>query len=539
MDLRISYKKIVLIIILFSAASAGGVTGLDGLKPSLSMNDRAGEKVLYWTRTYWPVYYQIDVFSYPPEELWPEATAELVARYTTIKNSWNIKQEFSTETYWRVSAMGLRQQPLGGYSNWVRLNSAGMTEASEYPTIKPACTSLYPASDPATRYPLLTWTVIDGAVYYELEFLQKPPENPNSTEPSSYRLWASREVYKNGFIADLAWFDGTSVYWRVRALDYYGKPLGVFSDAQRMNVDTSVVRPLKPSLTSDFNDNGQPTLLYPVYAWIPIPGAVAYEVELCSQPPENPYGTDPSRYRIWHKRGTGYDLYDDMPRNEPGTYYWRVRGLNDEGDPVGVYSDTGKFTVDLSRGSYAACFGDSITHGGGAMSYSPSDPEYNFETYLNFPVVNLGRSGDTTDTMVTRFIFDVLPFKPRYLLVSGGINSIRGGVTGQQVVLELMEIRSLCLENDIRPIFLTLPPVNPEAIQRAFGESTAPHWQEELAVVNQFIRQQEHYIDIEPFLSNQFGLLPERYAIDGLHPDIEGKKIMAQIINENWASVTR
>lgn len=417
--------------------------------------------------------------------------------------------------------------------------STGEAEASEGPELKPVCTSLYPASDPATCFPLLTWTVVEGAVYYELELLQAPPENPNGIEPSMYRTWSSRQVYKNGFVADLAWFSGTSLYWRVRALDYDGNPLGVFSDAQPMYVDVSIVRPLKPPLTVDFNNDGRPTPLYPVYAWIPIPGAASYEVELCDQPPENPYGADPSCYRIWYKRGTGYDIYDDMPRNESGTYYWRVRGLDEEGNPVGIYSDTGKFTVDLGRGSYAACFGDSVTHGGGAISYSPSDTEYDFESYLNFPVVNLGRSGDTTETMVTRFMSDVLPYKPRYLLILGGINSIRGGVTGQQVIFELTEIRNLCAENDIRPIFLTLPPINPDAIGRVFGEATEPHWQEELAVVNEFIRQQEYYIDIAPFLSDQFGLLPERYAIDGLHPDIEGKKIIGQIINDNWALVTR
>jgi lysophospholipase L1-like esterase len=275
-----------------------------------------------------------------------------------------------------------------------------------------------------------------------------------------------------------------------------------------------------------------------VYAWIPIPGAVAYEVELCSQPPENPNDITPSVYRIWSKKGPGYDLYDDLPRIESGTYYWRVRGLDEADNPVGVYSDAGKFTVDLDRGSYAACLGDSITHGGGAVSYSPSDLEYSFETYLSFPVVNLGRSGDTTETMVARFASDVLPFKPRYLLILGGSNSIRGGVTGQQVVLELMEIRRQCEENGIRPIFLTLPPINPEAILRVFGEETAPYWRQEMTVVNQYIRQQEYYIDIEPFLCNEFGFLPEQYAVDGLHPDIEVKKIIGMIINENWARVT-
>ncbi|MEM5770527.1 MAG: GDSL family lipase, partial [Bacillota bacterium] len=65
------------------------------------------------------------------------------------------------------------------------------------------------------------------------------------------------------------------------------------------------------------------------------------------------------------------------------------------------------------------------------------------------------------------------------------------------------------------------------------------YWQREMAVVNQFIRQQRYYIDVEPFLTDQSGLLPERFAVDGLHPDREAKEIIGRIINENWARVTR
>lgn len=537
--MKLSLRKIIIFIILFSLVNVSIVMGLDRVQPELSMKEGAGEKVLFWTRAYWPVYYQVEVFSGPSEEFCGDSSAEPLARYETLRNSWSIKEEFPIETYWRVLTMSVRQQPIGNYSNWVRLRSPDEIEDSQRAMIKPSGTRRYLSSHPATRYPFFTWTVVEGAVSYELELLTEPPENPNGTELSKFRLWSTREVYKNGYIADLAWFEGTSIYWRVRALDYYGKPLGVFSDAQQVYVNTSIVGQLKPPLTVDFNGNGQPVPLYPVYAWIPVPGAVSYEVELCSQPPENPNGTKPSRYRIWHRTGPGYDIYDDTPRNQPGTYYWRVRGLDAENNPVGVYSDTGKFTVDLTIGNYAACFGDSITHGGGAISYSPSDLEYDYETYLNFSAVNLGRSGDTTDGMVKRFISDVVPFQPRYLLILGGTNSIRGGITGQQVVRELAELRSLCEEYSIRPIFLTLPPINPEMLKQAFGEGTAPRWQEEMAVVNQFIRQQKYYIDIEPFLRNQYGLLPERYAVDGLHPDIEAKKIMGKVINENWVRVTR
>jgi lysophospholipase L1-like esterase len=126
-----------------------------------------------------------------------------------------------------------------------------------------------------------------------------------------------------------------------------------------------------------------------------------------------------------------------------------------------------------------------------------------------------------------------------FLIIMGGSNSLRGGVPGSQVIKELSAIRDKCLVHGIRPIFLTLPPINPQAIRQVFNEETVPEWQKEFAVVNHFIRQQRYHIDLEPYFTDGNQTLPLRYATDGLHLDIEGKKLMAQIINANWASVTQ
>ncbi|MDR3560245.1 MAG: GDSL-type esterase/lipase family protein [Negativicutes bacterium] len=403
--------------------------------------------------------------------------------------------------------------------------------------IKPSST-VY-AESPLSVKPVVTWTKVAGAVYYEIEFLRDLPENPNGTELSIHRITSSREVFTNGYNADLTDFNSNRIYWRVRALDLNGNPLGVFSDAQRIFVDLAKHVLLKPQITVTFNENGMATPLYPVYSWIPIPGVVTYQVELLSQPPENPNGTEPSVYRMRSKDVVGFDCYDDEPRNVPGVYYWRVRGLDAAGNTVGGFSDVGRFVVDLGKGRYAATFGDSITHGGGAISYSPADWEYDYQTYLQFPVMNLGKSGDTSETMVERFEQDVLPYHPQYLLILGGTNSLRGGTPASQVIKELTAIRDKCLAEGIRPIFLTLPPINPEAISQAFQEETVANWRQEFDAVNSFIKRQQYYIDLAPYLADAERELPAQYAIDGLHLDIEGKKRMAEIINTNWERVTR
>lgn len=531
---------LVAILALIGLAETLDIMGLSSYKPKLEASFVANEYVLTWPKLDYFSYYEVEVLKAPPENQdLAVPVSQRIITYRTWRNQLTVNESFPFRTYWRVSAHGLFRHPLGSYSNSLNLAAVMGYSSEDFQRFKPVATVSYPQAAPGPDKPFLTWKVIPGTVYYEIEFLTAPPENPSDIMPSKHRLFASREVFTNGYNPDLSAYPGSFVYWRVRALDYDGKPLGVFSEAQQIFIDHNKQVPLKPLITTVFNENGAATPLFPAYSWIPITGATSYEVEILSQPPENPDGTAASVYRIWSKETTGFDCYDDEPRNIPGVYYWRVRGLDASGNPVGVYSDIGQFTVDLKKGNYAATFGDSITHGGGAVSYSPANWEYSFQTYLNFPVVNLGKSGDTSETLADRFDRDVLPFRPKYLIILGGTNSLRGGTPSGKVIEDLTAIRDRCLIHGIRPIFLTLPPINPEAIMRVFEEETIDGWQREFDTVNAFIRQQRYYIDLAPHMSDAERQLPDYYAIDGLHPDIEGKKLMAQIINANWARVTR
>ena len=123
-------------------------------------------------------------------------------------------------------------------------------------------------------------------------------------------------------------------------------------------------------------DFSQP--IYPVFTWIPMLGAERYEVELLTKPPTQENNTVPTPDRYWAKTvDSSFSCYDEYARYYAGTYYWRVRGLDANGNTVGVYSDTDSFQVPshITRPLVAA-FGDSITHGGGAVSFSPASLEY-------------------------------------------------------------------------------------------------------------------------------------------------------------------
>lgn len=515
--------------------------GLSSYKPLLNVDYNANHYTLNWSKVPYLVYYEVEVLndnSKNEEEPTSSPLLSQIAKYRTFDTTLTIDHTLPENTYLRVSAHGLFHQPLGFYSDSISIANINLHHSQAKQ--KPVSTRNYPQNAPGPSMPFVQWTIVPGAVYYEIEFLSSLPENPNGINHSRYQFFSSREVFTNAYHADLRNFPGNHLYWRVRALNFSGNPIGVFSDAEELFIDPTQQQIIKPISNTGYKAANMPMPLYPVYSWIPIAGATNYEVEVTSAPPENPNGIQSSSYQIRRQIvHTASDCYDEEPLITPGTYYWRVRGLDEIGNPIGVYSDAEEFVVDLSFGHYAATFGDSISHGGGAISYSPADVDYSYQTYLSFPVMNLAKSGDTAETMLNRFDNDVLPYHPKFLLIMGGSNSLRGGIPAEQVIKELAAMRDKCLANGIRPIFLTLPPINPNNINQAFHEETVSDWQKQFSDVNTFLRQQRYYIDLEPYFIDENQELPPHYAVDGLHLDSEGKKLMGLIINSNWAKVTK
>ena len=322
--------------------------------------------------------------------------------------------------------------------------------------------------------------------------------------------------------------------FRSRVLDLQRRPIGGFSIAEPLVTNAALAPPDYP-LLNPFDKMPEASVpLYPVYQWIPMHGVERYEVELLVKPPEKEHSLAPSPDRAWHMVvNDSFSCYDEYPRPYAGPYYWRVRGIDEDGHTVGRYSNTAHFVVpERQRRPFAAVFGDSITHGGGALSYSPFNLEYNYDTYLNFPAYNLGRSGDTAHDSLLRFEGDVLPYHPHNLIILTGSNDLRSDTSAASIIQDLTAIGEKCRQNDIRPIFLTLMPINPANIAQAFHTETDENWRGKLRAINAFIRQQDYFIDLEPYFYDPTGtLLNTELSIDGLHPDIRGKMLMAEIIN--------
>lgn len=375
----------------------------------------------------------------------------------------------------------------------------------------------------------LLWPNAEDAVMYELEIASVAIKEDTPALPEQV-IYTATNIYTPGVELRLSLFadqDMKKLYYRVRPLDLDKNPVGPFSRPAALAQGSS--NPVQPTPTALFNDH--PVPLYPVYSWIPVLNAARYEVEVTDRLPEKASDKTPSRYRVRsYSVGQGFDFYDPEPITKDGIYYWRVLAFDKDNLPIGTYSEATPFSVETGNYQWAT-FGDSITHGGGAISNPPSDARFDYSYYLPVTVKNLGKSGDTAAALAQRFEEDVLPFKPQYLLILGGTNSIRGGATAEDVIGSLLSIKKKCEKNGIRPIFLTLPPLNPERIQRVFNQTTADNWQQELAKVNRFLKSQPDCIDIYSALVDETGLLPVKYAQDGLHMDIAGKKIMGQKVS--------
>ena len=347
----------------------------------------------------------------------------------------------------------------------------------------------------------LYWDIVPNAVKYEV-------------------LIAGETLYAftNGIEIPV---ENVNAKFQVNAISLEGTTL-----QNKLPIVTIDTNPPAPLTTTEFDKMNYPPI-YPVYSWIPTSGADHYEIELIKD------GKIIRRYfTSTQLQEDDFDLYDKVPVLDEGEYFWRVRALNQDNQPLTQWSTKDAAnSFEVKHQVRFAALGDSITHGGGSISVPPSTVMYNWETYCAIPVKNLARSGDTTAEILARFDNDVLPFRPEVLFIMAGVNDYRGNILGSESVENLAALRDKCERNGIKPVFLTPTPLNPAQIQKlGFIDLPPEDWQEHQRFICEWIRDQEHFIDVNDNLTDEAGNLIESLSVDGLHPDAEGKKIIGEAV---------
>lgn len=384
---------------------------------------------------------------------------------------------------------------------------------------------------------LLTWADNPESVRYEVEIFRGLPADLDRNQPVANPLYHNQKIYSNKVLINLDTLGEEQpgiLYWRVRPIDADWEGLAPFSAPMEVRSTMKSISRNAPYPNVYHPDNGS-TLLYPVYSYAGNPGAVRYEVEVTKEYPENLQDAKPSKYRVWSAETSLSNVYDSNPRI--GTYYWRVRGMDNQGNPVGIWSLPERVRSNPGEHYQVGIFGDSITQGGGHLYHSPADMTYSYVSYLDFPAVNMGRSGDTTEMMEDRFDRDVLPFHVKYLLIMGGINDLRVDADPQKVIHHLETIREKCMHHGIIPILMTIVPINPENIQKYYGETTYENWKESVDIVNAYIKSQPHIDTAAPFAD--FEVMPSELAMDGIHGDWNAKQMIAGAINRDMEKIMR
>ena len=511
------------------AAEITDVLRLNQTALSVTFAQEGEDTVMSWEPLPYPCTYTIDTFSKTTGLIRGEPEFyHLVTDQSKTSNY--VVPRAPIQTYYEISAQGFFKELFRADALVVNPN---------FPTPpSPVLIYHYPENSPASLMPFIVWHVVPNAVCYEFELLDAPPEIEGGIEHSvNHHLFSTTQIFTNGFQANLRPYQNYKpLYYRVRALDLKKEPIGEWCKAEQIFLDSSLEIPNCP-LINNFDFMSYKRLpIYPVYSWIPINDAYKYEVELLDKPPEVENGVLPNPISLW--RQTTMDkasCYDEYSRPYAGPYYWRVRALDKDDKPIGTWSNSEKFVVeDFTHGINTAIFGDSVSHGGGSVSYSPRSLEYSYATYLDFDVVNLSRSGDTSSTTLERFETDVLPVHPQNLIVLTGINSLRdASISAEKIISDLTEINRLCLRNKIRPIFLTLTPLNPKNIDYVFHTPTDPNWAAKMKTVNNFIKRQAYFIDITTPFIDENGELSNDFSVDGIHPDLRGKMLIAEIINQH------
>ncbi|MDO4203006.1 MAG: GDSL-type esterase/lipase family protein [Selenomonadaceae bacterium] len=388
------------------------------------------------------------------------------------------------------------------------------------------------AEKPVSLSPILRWDRYTDAVCFELELFDERPVQLKTDETSPAAIWHNEYIYKNACNVPLYKIVGEDfsghLWWRVRPLNFDHEPIDEFSSPAEIFVSDREKRMNSPEPMGE----DAPKLLYPVYSWVGQHDADKYKVEI--------YSGNPAKSAKAVLLGTldadFSEKYDDVPRQDSPEVYWRVHAYDKDGEPLGQWSAPKKLKR-LKGRQHIAVYGDSISHGGGRMSYGPDIPEYSYPTYLDFRAGNLACSGRTTADMVEHFRSDILPSRPRYLIILGGSNDLRAE-WGEpaETIDNLRQLSELCVDNGIRPVFLTLPPINPKQIAKAFGDKSAADWRTKFDTVNEYIRTLPHIDAAAPLEKLSEGReMPAELAVDGLHGDVEAKRIMAASINKNWA----
>lgn len=176
--------------------------------------------------------------------------------------------------------------------------------------------------------------------------------------------------------------------------------------------------------------------------------------------------------------------------------------------------------------------GNSITDG-----WWPNDSTF----FISNEYVDRGIGGQTTSEMLVRFRADVINLKPKAVVILAGINDIaqnNGYISLENIFGNIVSMAELAKANGIKPILCSILPAYDfpwrPGMEPAGKVIKLNEMIKEYTINNKLI-----YVDYYTALVDDRGGLPEKYSKDGVHPTLDGYKIMEAIVKKEISKVVK
>jgi acetyl esterase/lipase/lysophospholipase L1-like esterase len=165
------------------------------------------------------------------------------------------------------------------------------------------------------------------------------------------------------------------------------------------------------------------------------------------------------------------------------------------------------------------------------------DPDY----FKNRPYIDRGISGQTTPQMLTRFSEDVIKLKPAVVVILAGTNDIAGNtgpITLEQIFDNIVAMAQLAKANNIRVVISSVLPVYDYAWRP--GKKPA----EKIVALNKMLKAYagKHaivYLNYYDSLVDEKKGMQAKYSKDGVHPTLEGYKVMGPLADKAIAEALK
>jgi lysophospholipase L1-like esterase len=200
--------------------------------------------------------------------------------------------------------------------------------------------------------------------------------------------------------------------------------------------------------------------------------------------------------------------------------------LHNDWANLGRFREENKLVTKPAEGEKRVVFmGNSITEG-----WIRLDPGF----FSGKPYINRGISGQTTPQMLVRFKPDVVNLKPSVVVILAGINDIAGNTgasTLEMIEDNLSSMAEIAQANKIAVVLSSVLPAYDfpwrPGLKPAEKVVQLNIWIKNYALTHNCI-----YLDYFTPMSDEKHALKAEYTEDGVHPTLEGYKIMDPLVEQ-------